>query len=521
MPATLSHQRRQPTSLVTRAQPPGWTAFRLASLLIGLVCAGFAQLTAGAEPPAGPVALGSRRELFVDDFLIDRLSNVRLELQHPQPKEVVFACDRPWEGNTCIYFRIIPEEGRIRMWYQGAHWQLDPQDPRPTHPYHICYAESTDGLTWTKPNLGLIEVDGSKDNNIVVTGVYDNFTPFRDTNPACPPEARYKALGQSPQGLIAWQSPDGLNWRRLGDAPVIRQGAFDSQNVGFWDPVSGTYRAYVRDFHDGQRDIRLALSKDFQTWTTPERLALSPAVAREQFYTNCIDRYHRAPHLFLGFPARYVERKWSPSMRALPDRPHRELRAAKEERIGTAITDGVFMSSRDGLHFHRWNEAFLRIGPERPGSWVYGDCYAAHGLVETPSSLPGAPPELSFYIAEHYWRDELAIRRWALRLDGFVAAKAPFDGGELLTKPFTFAGRRLSLNFASSAAGSLQAELTDADGKPLPGYSLAESDETFGDSLDRTLTWQGQGDVGALAGKVVRLRLKLHDAEVYAFQFTD
>ena len=321
MPATLSHQRRQPTSLVTRAQPPGWTAFRLASLLIGLVCAGFAQLTAGAEPPAGPVALGSRRELFVDDFLIDRLSNVRLELQHPQPKEVVFACDRPWEGNTCIYFRIIPEEGRIRMWYQGAHWQLDPQDPRPTHPYHICYAESTDGLTWTKPNLGLIEVDGSKDNNIVVTGVYDNFTPFRDTNPACPPEARYKALGQSPQGLIAWQSPDGLNWRRLGDAPVIRQGAFDSQNVGFWDPVSGTYRAYVRDFHDGQRDIRLALSKDFQTWTTPERLALSPAVAREQFYTNCIDRYHRAPHLFLGFPARYVERKWSPSMRAFPIGP--------------------------------------------------------------------------------------------------------------------------------------------------------------------------------------------------------
>ena len=64
---------------------------------------------------------------------------MRLELQHPQPQEIVFPCDQPWEGNTCIYFRIIPDGGKFRMWYQGAHWQLDPQDPKTTHPYHICY----------------------------------------------------------------------------------------------------------------------------------------------------------------------------------------------------------------------------------------------------------------------------------------------------------------------------------------------------------------------------------------------
>jgi hypothetical protein len=473
-----------------------------------------------ADEPNGPIAIGSRRELFVDSFLIDRLRNVRLELQHPQPQEISFACDQPWEGNTCIYFRIIPEQGKYRMWYQGAQWQLDPAEP-PTHPYHICYAESTDGITWTKPNLGLIEINGSTQNNVVVTGIYDNFTPFRDENPQCAPEARYKALGQSKEGLIAWQSADGLRWTRLGDQPVIKQGAFDSQNVGFWDAQENRYRAYVRDFHDGQRDIRVAYSDDFRTWTTPKLLSLTPEVKREQYYTNCIDRYYRAPHLFLGFPVRYVERPWSPSMRALPDLAHRELRARKEERIGTAITDGVFISSRDGENFHRWNEAFLRIGPERPGSWVYGDCYPAHGLVETPSKLPGAPNELSFYIAEHYWRTAETIRRWTLRIDGFVAAKAPFEGGELLTKPFTFAGKQLTLNFSTSAAGNLFVELTDPQGEPLAGFSLDDCDETFGDSLDRVITWQGKSDTSSLAGRTVRLRFLLRDAELYSFQFRE
>ena len=179
------------------------------------------------------------------------------------------------------------------------------------------------------------------------------------------------------------------------------------------------------------------------------------------------------------------------------------------------------MSSRDGLNFHRWTEAFLRIGPERPGSWVYGDCYPAHGLIETESKLPGAPKEFSLFIAEHYWRTEEALRRWTIRLDGFVAATAPLPGGDLLTKPFSFTGKRLSLNFATSAAGSLHVELTDAQGNPLPGFSLAESDEHFGDSLDRTVSWKEDTDVSFHAGKPVRLRFRLRDAELYAFQFTE
>ena len=73
-------------------------------------------IASAADSAQGPIAIDSRRELFVDDFLIDRLRNVRLELQHPQPQEISFACDQPWEGNTCIYFRIIPEQiGRAHV----------------------------------------------------------------------------------------------------------------------------------------------------------------------------------------------------------------------------------------------------------------------------------------------------------------------------------------------------------------------------------------------------------------------
>ena len=71
--------------------------------------------------------------------------------------------------------------------------------------------------------LGLIEANGSKENNIVVTGVYDNFTPFRDDNPQCAPEAKFKALGQAKEGLIAWQSPDGIHWQRLGVVSQLKR----------------------------------------------------------------------------------------------------------------------------------------------------------------------------------------------------------------------------------------------------------------------------------------------------------
>jgi hypothetical protein len=106
-------------------------------------------------------------------------------------------------------------------------------------------------------------------------------------------------------------------------------------------------------------------------------------------------------------------------------------------------------------------------------------------------------------------------------LDGFVSVHAPQSGGELLTKYFTFTGDSLELNFSTSAAGSIQIEIQDAKGKPIPGFTLAESEDIFGDSVDRNIRWKGHegSDLSTLRGRAVRLRFVIKDADLYSFRF--
>jgi hypothetical protein len=301
---------------------------------------------------------------------------------------------------------------------------------------------------------------------------------------------------------------------------VITTGAFDSQNLAFWDSLRGEYRAYVRDFRNG-RDIRTCTSKDFVNWTEPEFLEYSPE-RTSQLYTNGVIPYYRAPHIFLGFPTRYVDHGWAESTKQLPQREYRELVASSSQRSGTAFTDGMFMSSRDGATFHIWPESFIRPGIQRPGSWFYGDNYQNWGIVETRSHLPGAPNELSFYVSEAGRQDNgNRLRRYTLRVDGFVSAHAPLSGGELVTKPMTFEGSQLEINVSTSAAGSVRVEIQDADGKPVPGFSLDDCHPQYGDELDRVVSWKSGTEVSRLSGKPVRLRFVLQDADLYSLRFTN
>ena len=98
---------------------------------------------------------------------------------------------------------------------------------------------------------------------------------------------------------------------------------------------------------------------------------------------------------------------------------------------------------------------------------------------------------------------------------------AAFSGGEFITKPIKFSGKHLLLNFSTSAAGSIRAELQDAEGKPLPGFSLDECEETFGDSILRAIFWKSGNDISTAAGKPVRLRITMKDADVFSFRFAE
>lgn len=470
--------------------------------------------------------ISNRLELFVDEYLIKELKGeAELQLHHPTPREKVLVHDEPWEGVGSGFHSIFKDGDTYKMYYKA--WDMGST-------ILGAYAESEDGLHWRKPNLGLYEFQDSKANNIVfIRGLMDgaeadggHLAVFKDQNPDAAPDARYKAVLRSPgpKGVVPFKSADGVHWKAMSNAPVITDGAFDSQNLAFWDSVHEEYRAYWRYFDQNNGDriraIRTATSKDFINWSEPSELQYVDSPS-EHLYTNVIKPYHRAPHILIGFPARYIDRGWSESMRALPELKERENRSERSRRYGTALTESLLMTSRDGVTFKRWNEAFLRPGMERDGSWAYGNQFIAWHIVETRSDRSGAPNELSLFAVEDYWVGEKgsALRRYTLRLDGFVSVSAPMEGGELITKPFTFRGKQLKLNFSSSAAGGIQVEIQDEAGNPIPGFKLEDSDPIFGDSIQRTVTWNGAKDVSALSGRPVRLRVQLRDADLYSFQF--
>ena len=479
--------------------------------------------------------IGSRLELFVDNYLIDHLGgNAELRLNHPEPKEIVIVHDEPWEGNGSGYHSIFKDGNKYRMYYKA--WKTIVDCARADCLFG-CYAESDDGIHWIKPNLGLYEFQGTKNNNIVfihglmggVNACGGHAGVFKDENPNVSPDALYKAIlrGIEPKGLFAFKSPDGIHWTPVTNAPVITDGAFDSQNLAFWDSVNGEYRAYWRyndegtetDPYKGVRSIRTAKSKDLINWYEQANLIYVDSPL-ENLYTNQIKPYYRAPHIFIGFPTRYIDRGWSESMRALPEPEHREWRSGVNQRYGTAITEALFMASRDGVLFKRWNEAFLRPGIEREGTWNYGQQYIGWSVVETKSALKGAPNELSLYATESYWTyNSNALRRYTLRLDGFVSVYAPMSGGELVTKLLSFTGTKLVLNFSSSAAGSIGVEIQDENGKPIPGFTLEECPPVFGDTIERIVTWGNGSDLSSLEGEIIRLRFVLKDADLYSIRF--
>ncbi len=476
---------------------------------------------------SAPIDIGSRLEPLVDDYLIERLDGAVLALHEPVPREVAIVHDAPWEGETSAFHTVFQDGDVYRMYFRGSgrgarrgklmerhHWSNE----------RTCYAESRDGIHWTRPELGLFEFQGSKANNIVWEGPgAHNFAPMKDTNPACKPEQRYKALafmhcekalaeGRRVRLLYAFQSADGLRWSLMQPEPVITNGAFDSLNVASWDAVRGRYVAFVRKNRPGPvpRDIGTATSPDFIHWTDTTWLEY-PGSAPAEMYTNAIAPYDRAPHIFFGFPMRYMG-----------TRDHR-----RGDETGYGLTDVVFITSRDGLNFHRWDEALIRPGLQRD-RWVSRRNLTARGLPVTRSDVHGGP-ELSLYSTEGYAYSPLdkmendagRLRRFTIRVDGFVSVRAGSKGGEMVTKPLVFSGDRLQLNLSTSAAGSIRVEIQDASGTPIPGFALGDCPEIFEDRLDHVVNWKQGHDLSRLSGKSVRLRFVLNDADLYSMRFTE
>jgi hypothetical protein len=466
--------------------------------------------------------IGSRLELFVDRYLIDRLEGTKLVLHPPTPREVAIRFDAPWEGPSSTYVTVLKDADRYRAYYRGSSLGRDGVGER------TCYAESQDGIAWTKPMLGICEFEGSSDNNVIWDGFgCHNFMVFVDARPGVPGDERYKAIPSGAPGrplkrIIALASPDGIHWRQVQEEPIITQPAMDhGADLAFWDTERGQYVAYLRGWRTrrGDKPISLAnvrhaatqnvyvgegllyrqilrcTSPDFLHWSEPAFVDFGDTPL-EHFYTNAVQPYFRAPHIYLSFPKRF----W-PERVVVPEHP------------SPGLSEGVLLSSRDGVHFERtFMEAFLRPGRDRE-NWTH------RNMMIAPRIVPTAPDELSIYWVEHYCHPTCRLRRGTLRLDGFVSVNAPYAGGELVTHPLRFEGSELILNYATSAAGSVRVEVLDQEGRPLPGYSLSESAELYGDEIEQVVSWKKGSDISQVSGETVQLRFAMQDADLYSIQF--
>jgi hypothetical protein len=176
-------------------------------------------------------------------------------------------------------------------------------------------------------------------------------------------------------------------------------------------------------------------------------------------------------------------------------------------------SDVVLLTSRGGNRYDRtFMSAFINPGIGLR-NWVSRSNYPALNIVQT------GPTEMSIYVNKDYAQPTSHLNRYTIRLDGFVSVYAPYDGGEMITKPFTFKGNQLVINLATSAAGGVQVEIQETNGEAIPGYSLEDSFVLIGNEIERVVSWKNGPDVGTLAGKPVRLRFVMNDAHLYSIRF--
>lgn len=493
-------------------------------LLLASWSLGFPLIAANA-----PIDLGSRLELLVDRFLVERLEGISLKLAEPRPAGVALRYERVWEQVPTGTATIVEDGGLYRLYYTALPMDYKSESAES----NLCYAKSRDGITWTKPNLGLVEFRGSRDNNILMPGNTEdrftaNFAPFRDRRPGVPADERFKAVGGVwPKGVFVLASADGIRWRKWREQPVFTAGAFDSQNIAFWSEAEQCYVLFFRVFSGtdhtkiskwemaGYRTIAKTTSPDLVNWSAPQRMSFGDTPL-EHLYENRTHPYPRAPHLYISYPMRFV-----PGRRFLSDEKLSKLKVLPSylnitghtHNIPNEVSDTVFMTSRGGYRYDRtFMEAFLRPGVDE-ANWVSRNGIAATGTLVT------GPAEMSVYVGQHYMQPTAYVGRFTLRLDGFASWHAPYAGGEVLTKPIKVSGTTLLVNGATSAAGSLRVEVQTEDGEPIPGYTLAESREMVFDSIEYPVRWAARNGLEALAGKTVRLRFVMKDADLYALRF--
>ncbi len=517
--------------------------------------------------------IGNRREVLWDDYLIEKdETTAQLRMNKAQKKDIVYVFDKPWEKSVS-YAHMIKIGDEYYMYYiaiypASAEDKIDTSNDINKETFAavktVCLMKGKDPMKLERVNVGKYAFNGSYDNNIILkrnkTGdfeeEFDNIFVFVDENPDCPPEEKIKAVAQNAdrskpfpafRELWSYVSADGINFKlnkKISGGDDYFGGLFDSHNIVFYDTDAKVYKAFVRGLHldwgtpkeanetgymtkamekdlagFGIRDVRYMESKDFVTWSVPKRLTYNDEYDY-QLYTNHIQKYKRAPHMYIGIPTRYIERKeWTPNYDQIGGPVNAAARRIKWERNpreGLAVTDAIFMCSRDGLSWNRFHDSFFGGEPETVNNWSYGDGYLAYNILEFDSKYAGAEPIDILLVKGFDEEGHRTLVRYDVRKDGFASYHSGFEISTLTTKPIIFEGNELSINFATSPAGFVYVDILDESGKPIDGY---RSIEHFGNTIDRTVCFPDGRDLSKLSGKPVRLKFTMRSADIYSFIF--
>ena len=510
------------------------------------------------------IHVASRKQLFVDDLFFAHQQGITLTLNPPVDAGEVLHADRPWENGGIVSFCDLlpdPVAGHVKLYYLTIETLPDDPKGKGNSCFRLCCATSEDGVQWEKPNLGVCEFDGSTENNIVMQadsngpphGFHEPGRVLIDENDT--PERRYKTIYMGmPHGIFGAYSADGFSWTVGNNGEPVSKAVSDSQNVVLWDKHLGRWGGYFRLWAPTRCVCRVE-TDDFWSWPflEPKNVVLEPDELDER------DGSVHGPGFMPG-----VAFDRSPAMKRFdPNASEEEFiwgTDKLEDLSGTDIynqpvtqypwADRVFIMpfsvlahrpnleeiqlsvSRDGIRWERpgdrqaWirppideHAGILYCGPGvlRTGHWIDHyyirmDSWHHHGKPGVYEKAPSPP-----YVG--------SIHRARLRLDGYLSADAGNAGGQFVTPPIVFSGSRLELNADTGARGLVEIglERVESDAAAwmprVSDFSIGECDQVVCNSIARVVSWNGNEDVSSLAGKPVRMHVRMRNAKLYAFQF--
>jgi hypothetical protein len=467
-------------------------------------------VAASAAPVDEPLRIGHTKQLIIDDFVIGSVKNLSRTVHEPRRHagNPIITGDKPWErwligvnGRPVIY---DDETHGFKMWY--GTYLGDPTAPTGLR-YRVCYAVSKDGIRWERPELGQVDWEGSRANNIIKGGEQWMRRPNvmkdpRDPDPARRFKMTYVDVFNGRTATTKGYSSDGIRWQSNADGkPWFRKE--HGANLLGWDPRVGRYVIFTK-MPGSQVSMGRATSTDFVTWSEPETvLAPSPTEPDANFKGVTAFFYE---DLYLGFLYNF---KLNPTTRI-------------------QVAEAELAMSRDGVKWHRVSpgESCFRLGPA--GSWESDGVFPVAPVVHEDRiwvyynawNVPyGGEQEKR---VESGWiengvRKQYAIGLATLRLDGFVSLDAGRQPGSLTTKPLEVPGGSLEVN--ADVRGELRVELLDEADRPLAGYAAADCQVVRSDSLRHVIRWKRGVNLDELRGKSVKVRFTLRDGALYAFKF--